>query len=127
MYLREDHHHTAHWHTHHHAQSAALVAHVEAGFQRALDALRARNIAYDPRDLENADEDQRQGGRAPKLTIMEEVLLLGLKDKQVRSPFLLLATTLRTALVLRNGVSQHHASVSVPSLAIPSVKCTFDR
>lgn len=40
-------------------------------------------IAYDPRDLENADEDQRQGGRAPKLTIMEEVLLLGLKDKQV--------------------------------------------
>ena len=40
-------------------------------------------IAYDPRDLENEDEDRRQGGRAPKLTIMEEVLLLGLKDKQV--------------------------------------------
>lgn len=39
-------------------------------------------IAYDPRDLERADEDERQGGRAPKLTIMEEVLLLGLKDKQ---------------------------------------------
>jgi len=39
-------------------------------------------IAYDPRDLENADEDQRQGGRVPKLTMMEEVLLLGLKDKQ---------------------------------------------
>ncbi|KZT07850.1 GPP34-domain-containing protein [Laetiporus sulphureus 93-53] len=39
-------------------------------------------IAYDPRDLEREDEDVRQGGRAPKLTIMEEVLLLGLKDKQ---------------------------------------------
>ncbi|TCD62080.1 hypothetical protein EIP91_007502 [Steccherinum ochraceum] len=39
-------------------------------------------IAYDPRDLEREDEDSRQGGRAPRLTIMEEVLLLGLKDKQ---------------------------------------------
>jgi hypothetical protein len=40
-------------------------------------------IAFDPRDLERDNEDQRQGGRAPRLTIMEEVLLLGLKDKQV--------------------------------------------
>lgn len=40
-------------------------------------------IAYDPRDLEREDEDVRQGGKAPRLTIMEEVLLLGLKDKQV--------------------------------------------
>ncbi|EIN08755.1 GPP34-domain-containing protein [Punctularia strigosozonata HHB-11173 SS5] len=36
-------------------------------------------IAYDPRDLE---ERQEEGGKMPKLTIMEEVLLLGLKDKQ---------------------------------------------
>ena len=42
-------------------------------------------IAFDPRDLvEQGDEDARQGGRAPRLTVMEEVLLLGLKDKQVR-------------------------------------------
>jgi golgi phosphoprotein 3 len=42
-------------------------------------------IAYDPRDLqEAAGEESRQGGKAPKLTIMEEVLLLGIKDKQVR-------------------------------------------
>jgi Golgi phosphoprotein 3 len=40
-------------------------------------------IAFDPRDLENDDEDGRQGGRMPRLTIMEEVLLLGIKDKQV--------------------------------------------
>ncbi|KAI0765493.1 GPP34-domain-containing protein [Fomes fomentarius] len=39
-------------------------------------------IAYDPRDLEREDEDVRLGGRPPRLTIMEEVLLLGLKDKQ---------------------------------------------
>lgn len=42
-------------------------------------------IAYDPRDLEREGEEMRRGGgKAPKLTIMEEVLLLGLKDKQVR-------------------------------------------
>ena len=44
-------------------------------------------IAYDPRDLEREDEDARLGGRPPRLTIMEEVLLLGLKDKQVRRSF----------------------------------------
>ena len=36
-------------------------------------------IAFDPRDIsENAER-----GKQPKLTLMEEVLLLGLKDKQV--------------------------------------------
>lgn len=40
-------------------------------------------IAYDPRDLDTGDEDGK-GGKLPRLTIMEEVLLLGLKDKQVR-------------------------------------------
>ena len=41
-------------------------------------------IAYDPRDLDMAEQDGK-GGKLPRLTIMEEVLLLGLKDKQVRS------------------------------------------
>ncbi|KAJ3560962.1 hypothetical protein NP233_g10494 [Leucocoprinus birnbaumii] len=40
-------------------------------------------IAYDPRDLvQDATDEARMGGKMPKLTIMEEVLLLGLKDKQ---------------------------------------------
>ncbi|OSD02528.1 GPP34-domain-containing protein [Trametes coccinea BRFM310] len=39
-------------------------------------------IAVDPRDLEREGEDSRLGGKPPRLTIMEEVLLLGLKDKQ---------------------------------------------
>jgi golgi phosphoprotein 3 len=38
-------------------------------------------IAFDPRDLEEGEERQK----FPKLTMMEEVLLLGLKDKQVCS------------------------------------------
>ncbi|GAA5842079.1 hypothetical protein JCM11251_002007 [Rhodosporidiobolus azoricus] len=39
-------------------------------------------IAYDERDLGDAEEDRI----TPRLTLMEEVLLLGLKDKQVRTP-----------------------------------------
>lgn len=36
-------------------------------------------IAFDPRDISESVERSKQ----PKLTLMEEVLLLGLKDKQV--------------------------------------------
>jgi len=43
-------------------------------------------IAFDPRDISESAERSKQ----PKLTLMEEVLLLGLKDKQVgTAPFLL--------------------------------------
>ena len=38
-------------------------------------------IAYDPKDLEQGAERAKQ----PKLTLMEEVLLLGLKDREVRA------------------------------------------
>lgn len=37
-------------------------------------------IAFDPRDISESVERSKQ----PKLTLMEEILLLGLKDKQVR-------------------------------------------
>ena len=36
-------------------------------------------IAFDPRDLQDSQERNKQ----PKLTLMEEILLMGLKDKQV--------------------------------------------
>ncbi|KAJ7435898.1 Golgi phosphoprotein 3-domain-containing protein [Mycena galericulata] len=36
---------------------------------------------YDPRDLQSSDSAE-DGGAVPKLTLMEEVLLLGIKDKQ---------------------------------------------
>ena len=39
-------------------------------------------MAYDPRDFEDKGEADQQ----PKLTIMEEILLLGLKDKAVSAP-----------------------------------------
>lgn len=37
-------------------------------------------IAFDPRDISESAERSKQ----PKLTLMEEILLIGLKDKQVR-------------------------------------------
>jgi hypothetical protein len=40
-------------------------------------------VAYDPRDFDNSNEERS----APKLTIMEEVLLLGLKDKAVSTRY----------------------------------------
>jgi golgi phosphoprotein 3 len=49
-------------------------------------------IAFDPRDISESTERSKQ----PKLTLMEEVLLLGLKDKQVRSVSLLLAMLAHT-------------------------------
>lgn len=39
-------------------------------------------IAFDPRDISESEERSKQ----PKLTLMEDVLLLGLKDKQVHTP-----------------------------------------
>ncbi|KAF9000811.1 GPP34-domain-containing protein [Cyathus striatus] len=40
-------------------------------------------IAYDPRDMDlDASEEAKIGGKMPRLTILEEVLLLGIKDKQ---------------------------------------------
>lgn len=39
-----------------------------------------REVAFDPRDISENQERNKQ----PKLTLMEEILLLGLKDKQVR-------------------------------------------
>ena len=42
-------------------------------------------IAFDPRDMADNEERNKQ----PKLTLMEEVLLMGLKDKQVDFNFVL--------------------------------------
>jgi len=45
----------------------------------AYETVNGHKIAYDPRDISESEERIKQ----PKLTLMEEVLLLGLKDKQV--------------------------------------------
>jgi Golgi phosphoprotein 3 len=50
-------------------------------------------IAFDPRDISESAERSKQ----PKLTLMEEVLLMGLKDKQVRMEHALLKIPLERA------------------------------
>lgn len=45
----------------------------------SYDNVNGHKVAYDPRDISENEERVKQ----PKLTLMEDVLLLGLKDKQV--------------------------------------------
>jgi Golgi phosphoprotein 3 len=49
-------------------------------------------IAFDPRDIERDEEESKAGGKMPRLTLMEEVLLLGLKDRQASSLCVVSAT-----------------------------------
>lgn len=58
--------------------NGAVATHAGSAFEGG------NKIAFDPRDLDQDREDSRRGGKMPRLTIMEEVLLLGLKDKHVR-------------------------------------------
>lgn len=63
--------------------SLSLPGNPTAGSSSSTGGVEGRSkIAFDPRDYENGS----MGGereRMPRLTVMEEVLLLGLKDKQV--------------------------------------------
>lgn len=49
------------------------------GGSRDPEAESDHKIAFDPKDIEQGVERAKQ----PKLTLMEEVLLLGLKDREV--------------------------------------------
>ncbi|THH15008.1 hypothetical protein EW146_g5409 [Bondarzewia mesenterica] len=60
----------------HHSNPPIVSSHAGSAFAGGS------KVAYDPRDLERDDQDSRTGGKMPQLTIMEEVLLLGLKDRQ---------------------------------------------
>lgn len=62
----------------------ASSSHQGSGIQHAGSAFEGGSkVAFDPRDLaQDAGEEARIGGKMPRLTIMEEVLLLGIKDKQ---------------------------------------------
>ncbi|GAA5862428.1 hypothetical protein JCM8547_007637 [Rhodosporidiobolus lusitaniae] len=70
-------------------------------------------IAYDERDLGDAEEDRIN----PRLTLMEEVLLLGLKDKQGYLSFWNdnISYTLRGCIVLELALRQRIAMVRDPN------------
>jgi Golgi phosphoprotein 3 len=46
---------------------------------KAAGSENGHKIAFDPRDISESAERSKQ----PKLTLMEEIILMGLKDKQV--------------------------------------------
>lgn len=70
-------------------------------------------IAYDPRDLDERGEDKQN----PKLSMMEEVLLLGLKDKQGYLSFWNdnISYTLRGCIVLELALRHRIAMVKDPN------------
>lgn len=78
-----------------------------------------KKIACDPRDLDQDREDNRSG-KTPRLTIMEEVLLLGLKDKHVRSMAPLFAT-FRHLCELRRDFRSASARSSTSCFSCPWV------
>lgn len=57
-------------------------------------------IAFDPRDISESAERSKQ----PKLTLMEEVILLGLKDKQVLFIFIFSSPTFRNEAMLMENM-----------------------
>lgn len=61
-------------------------------------------VAYDPRDF----QDDSEANKMPRLTLMEEVLLLGLKDKAV-------STTSRTRL---SSFAQYNAVIPTLTLTL---------
>jgi len=61
--------------------SPAVPTHSTEGINSIESQNSDHRIAFDPRDMEEGEERLK----FPKLTLMEEVLLLGLKDKQVCS------------------------------------------
>lgn len=65
-------------------------------------------IAFDPRDISESAERSKQ----PKLTLMEEVLLLGLKDKQVR---------------LDVAYAFHHRAMDADITATPGIPLVLER
>ena len=60
------------------SEGAYLERHTGSGSVAAVDVRSGHRFAYDPRDMSNGTE----AAEHPRLTLMEEVLLLGLKDKQ---------------------------------------------
>jgi golgi phosphoprotein 3 len=60
------------------SSSPAIPSHSTEGIN-SIEQTSDHKIAFDPRDMEEGEERLK----FPKLTLMEEVLLLGLKDKQV--------------------------------------------
>ncbi|KAF8333463.1 uncharacterized protein EI90DRAFT_2916864 [Cantharellus anzutake] len=99
------------------AQSGSLPSSISNsnGVVHAGNALEGgHRVAYDPRDLFDTEEE---GGKLPRLTLLEEVLLLGLKDKQGYLSFLNdnISYALRGCIILELALRRRIAMVKDPN------------
>jgi len=69
----------------------------------------SNKVAYDPRDLVEQEQD---GGKMPLLTLLDEVLLLGLKDKQVRTSQLHRSFTNSNSILFKGYLSFWNDNIS---------------
>jgi hypothetical protein len=74
-------------------------------------------IAFDPRDISESAERSKQ----PKLTMMEEVLLLGLKDKQVRGTYSHNKGFHGTLLTMSRGRAIYHSGTTISHMLLEGV------
>lgn len=103
-----------------------------SGSVAALDTRSGRRFAYDPRDLSDENEMRTH----PRLTLMEELLLLGLKDKQGYLSFwndnisytlrgcLLLELAFRGRITVAPGADQKRLEVCDRCVEVRSTKTT---
>ncbi|AYO44638.1 Vacuolar protein sorting-associated protein 74 [Malassezia restricta CBS 7877] len=99
-----------------------------------IDLRTGHRLAYDPRDLTDEHEEQRY----PRFTLMEEVLLLGLKDTQGYLSFwndklsfslrgcILMELALRGRIRIASGAEQKRKDVSERHIELANPKLTAD-
>lgn len=98
------------------ASNGAAATHAGSAFEGG------NKIAFDPRDLDQDREDTRYGGKMPRLTLMEEVLLLGLKDKHVRGMSSHCIYPLHHPCDLRPRFPQHECSDHRRGVSVVAVR-----
>lgn len=105
-----------------------------SGSISTYDSKRGHRLAYDPRDLADENEEQTY----PRITLMEEVLLLGLKDTQGYLSFwndklsfalrgcILMELALRGRIRVMSGAEQKRRDVGERTIELMNAKLTND-
>ncbi|KAL4403098.1 retrograde vesicle-mediated transporter [Malassezia pachydermatis] len=113
-------------------QAARVEQHSGSGSVATIDVGTGHKLAYDPRDMDDADEERS----CPRLTIMEEVLLLGLKDAQGYLSFwndklsytlrgsILMELALRNRIAIMPGADQKRVEVADRLISVKNRKGT---
>jgi hypothetical protein len=101
------------------ASSSPVAAHAGSAFEGG------HKVAFDPRDLDRDKEESKVGGKMPRLTLMEEVLLLGIKDKQVSGRRHPCHTSGRRSLSLPSWLLDMHPSQVIRNQIMTNAEITI--